>query len=116
LIELLELSSLARSHPYRGNEIALSRELSRLLIGHFLLHDSSPVEVYHRSKSQARAIQWPTRSLARKLRSTPSVLPTSRSFVRNKRGIAGTLIWINFDRHRLLKLVHMRDKYIANVD
>jgi hypothetical protein len=40
-----------------------------------------------------------------------------RSFSRNKRGIAGTLIWINFDRHGLLNLVHkMRGKYIANVD
>ena len=40
-----------------------------------------------------------------------------RPFSRNKRGIAGTLIWINFDRHGLLNLVHkMRGKYIANVD
>ena len=40
-----------------------------------------------------------------------------RSFSRNKRGIAGSLIWINFDRHGFLSLVHkMRGKYIANVD
>jgi hypothetical protein len=40
-----------------------------------------------------------------------------RPFSRNKRGIAGTLIWINFDRHGLLNLVHkMCGKYIANVD
>ena len=40
-----------------------------------------------------------------------------RSFSRNKRGIAGSLIWINFDRHGLLSLVHkMRGTYIANVD
>jgi len=31
--------------------------------------------------------------------------PDVRSFSRNKRGIAGTLIWINFDRHGLLNLV-----------
>ena len=40
-----------------------------------------------------------------------------RAFSRNKRGIAGSLIWINFDRHGLLHLVHkMRGTYIANVD
>ena len=27
------------------------------------------------------------------------------SFSRNKRGIAGSLIWVNFDRHALLDLV-----------
>lgn len=40
-----------------------------------------------------------------------------QSFSRNKRGIAGSLIWVNFDRHGLLSLVHkMRGTYIANVD
>jgi hypothetical protein len=40
-----------------------------------------------------------------------------RSFSRNKRGIAGSLIWVNFDRHGPLSLVHkMRGTYIANVD
>jgi hypothetical protein len=29
-----------------------------------------------------------------------------RSYSRNKRGIAGNLIWINFDRHALLNLFH----------
>ncbi len=43
--------------------------------------------------------------------------PDVRSFSRNKRGIAGSMIWVNFDRHGLLNLVHkMRGKFIANVD
>ncbi len=43
--------------------------------------------------------------------------PDARSFSRNKRGIAGTLIWTNFDRHGLLSLVRkMRGKFIANID
>lgn len=32
--------------------------------------------------------------------------PDPGSFSRNKRGIAGSLIWINFDRHALLDLVY----------
>jgi hypothetical protein len=40
-----------------------------------------------------------------------------RSFSRNKRGIAGSLIWVNFDRHGLLNLVNkMKGKFIANTD
>ena len=40
-----------------------------------------------------------------------------RSFSRNKRGIAGSLIWVNFDRHALLSLVHkLGGTYVANVD
>ncbi len=40
-----------------------------------------------------------------------------RSFSRNQRGIAGSLIWVNFDRHALLALVDkMGGTYIANVD
>jgi hypothetical protein len=40
-----------------------------------------------------------------------------RSFSRNKRGIAGSLIWVNFDRHALLSLVHkLGSTYVANVD
>jgi hypothetical protein len=40
-----------------------------------------------------------------------------RSFSRNKRGIAGSLIWINFDRHQLLNLVNqMKGTFIANID
>jgi hypothetical protein len=30
----------------------------------------------------------------------------ARSFSRNKRGIAGSLIWVNFDRHALLDLAY----------
>ena len=43
--------------------------------------------------------------------------PDPRSFSRNKRGIAGSLVWINFDRHALLDLVHkLGGTFIANVD
>ena len=43
--------------------------------------------------------------------------PDPRSFSRNKRGIAGTLIWVNFDRHALLELVRrMAGKFVANID
>jgi hypothetical protein len=31
--------------------------------------------------------------------------PDARAYSRNKRGIAGSLIWINFDRHSLLALI-----------
>jgi hypothetical protein len=31
--------------------------------------------------------------------------PDARAYSRNKRGIAGSLIWINFDRHALLNLI-----------
>jgi hypothetical protein len=40
-----------------------------------------------------------------------------RSYSRNKRGIAGSLIWINFDRHSLLNLFKKaRGKFVADVD
>ena len=40
-----------------------------------------------------------------------------RSYSRNKRGIAGSLVWINFDRHALLDLVYkLGGTFIANVD
>ena len=40
-----------------------------------------------------------------------------RSFSRNKRGIAGSLVWVNFDRHALLDLVYkLRGQFVANVD
>ncbi len=43
--------------------------------------------------------------------------PDPRSFSRNKRGIAGTLIWVNFDRHALLDPVRrMAGKFVANID
>src|ERR1019366_6073396 len=41
----------------------------------------------------------------------------ARSFSRNKRGIAGSLIWVNFDRHALLNLVYkLGGNFVANVD
>jgi hypothetical protein len=40
-----------------------------------------------------------------------------RAFSRNKRGIAGTIIWVNFDRHALLNLIYsMGGTFVANVD
>lgn len=43
--------------------------------------------------------------------------PDVRSYSRNKRGIAGSLIWINFDRHSLLDIVRQEGgKFVANVD
>ena len=43
--------------------------------------------------------------------------PDVRAFSRNKRGIAGSLIWVNFDRHALLNVVRRAaGKFIANID
>lgn len=43
--------------------------------------------------------------------------PDPRSFSRNKRGIAGSLVWINFDRNSLLNIFRMaRGKFVANKD
>ena len=40
-----------------------------------------------------------------------------RSFSRNKRGIAGSLIWVNFDRHAFLAMVDkLGGTYVANID
>jgi hypothetical protein len=40
-----------------------------------------------------------------------------RAFSRNKRGIAGSLIWINFDRHALLNLIYQAGgQFVANTD
>lgn len=40
-----------------------------------------------------------------------------RAYARNKRGIAGNLIWINFDRDSLLALVEQAGgKFVADVD
>lgn len=37
-----------------------------------------------------------------------------RSFSRNKRGVAGSLVWINFDRHALLTLIYQNQgKFVA---
>ncbi|HEX6880100.1 MAG TPA: hypothetical protein VF135_07030 [Terriglobales bacterium] len=43
--------------------------------------------------------------------------PDPRAYSRNKRGIAGNLIWLNFGRHALLNLFHKaRGRYVADVD
>ncbi len=43
--------------------------------------------------------------------------PDPRAYARNKRGIAGTLIWVNFDRHALLYLFYLaRGKFVAQAD
>lgn len=43
--------------------------------------------------------------------------PDPRSYSRNKRGIAGSLVWINFDRHALLDVFRKaQGKFIANKD
>ena len=40
-----------------------------------------------------------------------------RAFSRNKRGVAGSLVWINFDRHALLNLIYKTfGTFVANVD
>src|SRR5689334_14088640 len=40
-----------------------------------------------------------------------------RAYSRNKRGIAGSLIWINFDRHALLQVFRKaRGRFLANKD
>lgn len=40
-----------------------------------------------------------------------------RAYSRNKRGIAGSLVWINFDRHALLNLFYKaRGKFVADQD
>ena len=43
--------------------------------------------------------------------------PDPRSFSRNKRGIAGSLIWVNFDRHGLLDVFRkLAATFVANSD
>ena len=43
--------------------------------------------------------------------------PDPRAYSRAKRGVAGSLIWINFDRHALLNLVRRAGgQFVANVD
>jgi hypothetical protein len=40
-----------------------------------------------------------------------------RAYSRNKRGIAGSLIWINFDRHALLNLFYQaQGQFVADQD
>jgi len=41
--------------------------------------------------------------------------PDPRAFSRNKRGIAGSLIWVNFDRHALLNVFYQANgMFVAN--
>ncbi len=43
--------------------------------------------------------------------------PDPRAFSRNKRGVAGSLVWINFDRHALLNIIYEASGvFVANVD
>ena len=43
--------------------------------------------------------------------------PDPRAYSRAKRGVAGSLIWINFDRHALLNLVRQEGgQFVANKD
>jgi hypothetical protein len=43
--------------------------------------------------------------------------PDPRSFSRNKRGVAGSLVWINFDRHALLNIIYKAGGvFVANID
>lgn len=43
--------------------------------------------------------------------------PDPRAFSRNKRGVAGSLVWINFDRHALLNLIYEGNGvFVANTD
>ncbi len=43
--------------------------------------------------------------------------PDARAYSRNKRGIAGSLIWINFDRHSLLNLIQKcAGTFVADID
>ena len=43
--------------------------------------------------------------------------PDARAYSRNKRGIAGSLIWINCDRHSLLNLIQKcAGTFVADID
>ncbi len=43
--------------------------------------------------------------------------PDARAYSRNKRGIAGSLIWVNFDRHSLLNLIQQcAGTFVAHID
>jgi hypothetical protein len=43
--------------------------------------------------------------------------PDPRAYSRNKRGIAGSLVWVNFDRHALLNLFYQaQGLFVADVD
>lgn len=43
--------------------------------------------------------------------------PDPRAFSRNKRGVAGSLVWVNFDRHALLDIIYKQSgTFVANID
>lgn len=43
--------------------------------------------------------------------------PDPRAYSRNKRGIAGSLVWVNFDRHALLSIIaKAKGTFVANKD
>jgi hypothetical protein len=43
--------------------------------------------------------------------------PDARAYSRNKRGIAGSLIWVNFDRHSLRALIQKcAGTFVADID
>src|SRR5271168_1427559 len=43
--------------------------------------------------------------------------PDPRAFSRNKRGVAGSLVWIDFDRHALLNTIYLQSgTFVSNTD
>ncbi len=61
--------------------------------------------------------QEPNKNARRVKACRPTYSPIPCSFSRNKRGIAGSLVWVNFDRHGLLSLVwKLGGQFVANVD
>jgi hypothetical protein len=69
------------------------------------------------SQEQSKAHESTTPSPVRRLRIYTMGSADCRSYSRNKRGIAGGLIWINFDRHSLLNLFKKAaGKFVADVD
>jgi hypothetical protein len=69
------------------------------------------------SQENPKLRQSTTPSPVRRLRIYTMGSADCRSYSRNKRGIAGGLIWINFDRHSLLNLFKKAaGKFVADVD
>jgi len=72
-------------------------------------------QIGNRSLAEAQAISYSVTREKAPIYTLGS--PDPRSFSRNKRGIAGSLIWTNFDRHALLGLVReLGGQFVANVD
>ncbi len=77
-----------------------------------------------RKKQEVVASVYSPRSRPSAIRSTakrPPIYtmgsPDPRAYSRATRGVAGSLIWINFDRHALLNLVRRAGgQFVANVD